>query len=399
MPLHRLQMQLLNHDSTMAISRLVHILLIASVLLSACSEPDTSSPQPLSQRGQGEVILAPDSPKNAYVKTQALILTPHALLEAVAGKIVYDETRTTRISSPVAGRVIDTPVLLGASVQAGDGVLVLSSPDVADIEADFAKAQADLQLAERAYQRQQDLYAGKAIARKELEQAQDEWARARSEWQRTQDRLKNLHLQHQASDGRFLLRTTLAGTVVERHANPGMEVRADLDSPLFVISDLNHLTVLMQVFEVDLSKIHLGQSVSVQVPAYPGQGFAATVSYIGQVLDETTRTVQVRCDLANPDGRLLPGMYATIQVESGPDDLAIVIPLTAVFTEGDDDFVFVALDEHHFKQKPIEIALRLKDKAIIRSGLAVGERLVTEGALMLRAEEEVDTAANTNQAD
>ena len=87
-------------------------------------------------------------------------------------------------------------------------------------------------------------------------------------------------------------------------------------------------------------------------------------------------------------------MFATIQVESTPEDLAIVIPLTAVFTEGDNDYVFVALDDHHFKQKPVEIALRLKDKAIVGSGLAVGEQLVTEGALMLRAEEEVETASD-----
>ena len=373
------------------------LIAVGCCTLTGCSESEVPAPQPRSTRVAGEVILAPDSPKNAYVKTQPLALTQHALMEAVAGKIVYDESRTTRISSPVTGRVIDTPVTLGAQVQAGDSVLVLTSPEVADIESESAKAQADLQLAERAYQRQQDLYAGKAIARKELEQAQDDWIRARSEWQRTQDRLKNLHIQGKQTDGRFLLRTALAGTVVERHANPGMEVRPDLEQALFVVSDLGQLTVLMQVFEMDLDKIRLGQTLSVQVPAYPEHRFPATVSYIGQVLDEATRTIQVRCTLPNPDGRLLPGMYATVQVESGPEDLAIVIPLTAVFTEGDNDFVFVALDEHHFKQKPVTIALRLKDKAIIRSGLSAGEQLVTEGALMLRAEEEVDTAANVSQ--
>ena len=146
----------------------------------------------------------------------------------------------------------------------------------------------------------------------------------------------------------------------------------------------------MEVFEVNLGKIRLGQNLSISVPAYPKQTFPATVEYIGQVLDEKTRTVQVRCELPNPDGRLLPGMYATINVESAADEQAIVIPLTAVFTEGDADFVFVAVAENHYKQKPVELGLRLKNTAVVSSGLQAGEQLVTEGALMLRAEEEVE---------
>jgi cobalt-zinc-cadmium efflux system membrane fusion protein len=147
----------------------------------------------------------------------------------------------------------------------------------------------------------------------------------------------------------------------------------------------------MAVFEVNLSKIRLGQKLSISVSAYPGEQFAATVHYIAQVLDEKTRTVQVRCELPNPDGRLLPGMFATITVVSDPSDKAFVIPLTAVFTEGEADFVFIALDENHFQQRPVEIGLRLKDKAVITQGLQPNEKLVTEGALTLRAEEEVET--------
>ena len=370
------------------------VFLLISVLLMACSGHEEQAPVATPIVAPGEVVLLPNSPKTAYVKTQSLVLTQHELMEPVAGKITYNESLTTRVSSPVAGRVIEKPIALGAPVKPGDNLLVLDSPEVADIESDFAKAQADHTLAEHAYQRQQELYAGKAVSRKELEQAQDELSRARSEFQRTQDRLKNLRISAQQTDGRYVLHANLPGVVLERHANPGMEVRPDLDQPLFVISDIKTLTVLMQVFEVDIGKIRIGQKLLIQVPAYPGKSFTATVSYIGQVLEESTRTIQVRCDLPNPDGLLLPGMYATIQVESAPEDLAIVIPLTAVFTEGDNDYVFVALEDNHYKQKPVEIALRLKDKAIVASGLVVGEQLVTEGALMLRAEEEVETASS-----
>jgi membrane fusion protein, heavy metal efflux system len=369
--------------------------LIMARLLTACSEAtDKTLPAPQPQKTPGEVHLAADSPKKAYVKTVALSLTQHPLLEPLAGKVVYNESLTTRISSPVSGRVIATPAALGAHVQSGSILLELDSPDVADAEANFAKAQADVLLANRAFNRQQELYAGKAISLKELEQAQDNLTSARSDLKRSEDRLKNLHISERQSDGRFALRTSVSGVVVERNANPGMEVRPDREAPLFVISDLKQLTVLMEVFEVNLSKIKLGQRLSVSVPAYPGEIFPATVQYIAQVLDENTRTVQVRCNLPNADGRLLPGMYATITVESEPEDQAIVIPLTAVFTEGDSDYVFIALNEHHYQQRSVKVGLRLKDTAVITQGLKPGEQLVTEGALMLRAEEEVETDSN-----
>jgi membrane fusion protein, heavy metal efflux system len=366
--------------------------LLVTAMLGACSDQaDKSQPVPQPPRVRGEVYLAPDSPKKAYVKTVSLSLTQHPLLEPLTGKITYNESVTSRISSPVAGRVIAKPVALGTQVQSGTILLELDSPDVAAAEADYAKAQADLTLASKGFNRQRELYIGKAVSQKVLEQAQDDFNAARSEVQRAQDRLKNLHITARQSDGRFALRSPIPGVVVERNVNPGMEVRPDRDAPLFVVSNLKKLTLLMAVFEVNLNKIRLGQKLSVSVPAYPGEMFPATVQYIAQVLDEKTHTVQVRCELPNADGRLLPGMYATINVGSNPGDLAFVIPLTAVFTEGDADYVFIALDENHFQQRQVEIGLRLKDKAVITEGLKPNEQLVTEGALTLRAEEEVET--------
>lgn len=366
--------------------------LLLMAILTACSQTqDNAAPKPKPANSPGEVRLAPNSPKKAYVKTAGLIMSQHPLLEPLAGKIVYDESLTSRINSPVAGRVVSMPIALGAQVSAGTVLLELDSPDVAAAEADFAKGEADLTFARKAFERQQELYAGKAVSQKELEQAQDAFNNARSEMQRALDRLKNLHISRKQNDGRFPLRATLSGVVVERNVNPGMEVRPDRDAPLFVISDIKKLTVLMQVYEVNIGKIRRGQRLSVTVPAYPGETFAATVQYVGQVLDENTRTVQVRCELPNPDGRLLPGMYATINVESDPGDQAIVIPLTAVFTEDEADYVFIAVDENHYLQRQVQIGLRLKDKAVITQGLLPNEQLVTEGALMLRAEEEVET--------
>ncbi|OAI26348.1 efflux transporter periplasmic adaptor subunit [Methylomonas koyamae] len=367
--------------------------LLALLVLNACSESaDKRQPQPVVHAAPGEVYLTPDSPKKAYVKTSTLTLTRPPLLEPLAGKIAYNESATSRISSPVSGRVLANPLPLGSKVEAGAVLLELHSPEVADAQADYAKAQAQMTLAEHAFRRQQELYQGKVVSRKDLEQAEDDLSQARSEVQRAQNRLKNLQLATAQNNARFALRSPINGIVVERNVNPGQQVGPDLDKPLFVVSDMQRLTVVMDVFEVNLAKIKPGQQLNISVPAYPGETFPATIEYVGQVLNETTRSVQVRCALPNPDGRLLPGMYASINVESPPDAQAIVVPLTAVFTEDEFDYVFVAVDENHYKQRPVKMGLRLKDRAVVTEGLQPGEQLVTEGALVLRAEEDVNDA-------
>lgn len=359
--------------------------------MTACSadSPESEESTVTRKTAPGEILLASDSPKKAYIKTNVLTLIPRPLLEPLVGKITLDESLTSRISSPVAGRVISAPVTLGELVKEGTSLLELSSPDVASAEADYAKAQANLSLANRDYNRQKQLYEGKAAPRKDFELAQEVLNQTQSEAKRTLIRLQNLRVDTKRNDGRFDLRSPISGVVLERNVNVGMEVRPDLANPLYVISDIKKLSLLLEIFEVNLPKIKQSQNILISVEAYPDDTFPAIVKYIGQKLDEETRAIIVRCELPNPEGKLLPGMYATVMVQSEPDDQAIVIPLTAVFTEDESDFVFVKLDDDHYRKQQIKLGLRLKDRAVVEAGLAPGQTLVYDGALMLRAEEPI----------
>lgn len=359
--------------------------------LLACHSDDEQKKAVTPAPGSDEVVLSPQSPKRGYIKEAVLQLSRRPLMDSLNGILAYDETRTARVSSPIAGRVVGPPVALGTLVAAGATLLTLDSPDLGQAEADYASAAADLTLAERAYQRVQGLYDQGIAPRKDVEQAQDGLQRARSEAERARLRLQNLGLSGARPNEHFVLRAPIAGTVTERGVTPGMEVRPDLATPLFVISDLGHLWLMMDVFEKDLGQIHVGQTVRVSVPAYPGETFEAQVDYIGRTLDDATRSVKVRCVLDNPDGRLLPKMYASVTVESGPQDLALVVPLSALFTEGETDWVFVATGDGRYRRRPVKVGLRLKDRAVVQEGLQPGERLVVDGALLLRTEEDVDS--------
>jgi cobalt-zinc-cadmium efflux system membrane fusion protein len=111
-------------------------------------------------------------------------------------------------------------------------------------------------------------------------------------------------------------------------------------------------------------------------------------------VDEATRTVKVRSNLANPDGALLPAMYATVEVQSDADNRAIVVPLSALITEGEGDQVFVSVGDGHYKRRDVKVGLRLRDRAVIAEGLKPGEVIVSQGALLLRTEEANEQAAD-----
>ena len=362
--------------------------------LLACQPQHNEPKQQNKTLSKNEVILNSNSPKRAYIKEAIVELVQRPLMDPVTGKITYDEAHTARVSSPIAGRVTGKIAVLGAQVKIGDVLAELDSPDLGQAQSDYSGALADLNLADRAFQRMQELYANGIAPRKDMEQAQDNVARARSEAERARLKLVNLGVRNGRTDNRFALHAPIAGVITERNINPGMEVRPDQTVPLFVVSDLTTLWVQMDVYEKDIGLMHVGAKVLVRVPAYPDETFTATVSYISQVVEETTRTVKVRCILPNADIRLLPAMYAAIDVRSEPDDKAVVVPLTALFTEGESDWLFVAIGDGHYQKRPVKAGLRLKDRAVILEGLHSAERLVVDGALLLRTEEDSEQEAD-----
>ena len=363
---------------------------LACLFLLACQPKSEEKKTPVMAIPNGEVVLSPNSPKRGYIKEALVGLSALPLMDPVTATVAYDETRTVRVSSPISGRVTGDIARLGAKLKIGETLATLDSPDLGQAQSDFIRAQADKNLSERTFNRQKELFDHGVAPRKDFDQAQDDLQRARGEAERARLKLVNLGVKGNNANNRFALLAPIAGEVTERNINPGMEVRPDLSDPLFVLSDLSHLWVLVDVFEKDIGLIRMGQQVLVRVQAYPDRTFPATVEYISRVVDENTRTVKVRCLLPNPEKKLLPSMYASVELQSGPNDQGIVIPLGSLFTEGESDWVFVAIDKDHYLKRPVKVGLRLKDKAVIASGLTRGERLVVDGALLLRTEEDTE---------
>jgi len=352
------------------------------------SMSETRKELPPVQSTADELRFAANAPQLSFLKIKMVEAFPEPLVEPLNGRIAYNDNYTARVFSPVAGRVIKIPAEIGMPVKNGDALLALDSPDFALALADLEKAKADLLRKQEIHERAKQLLEIKGIALREVETAAADWQQAKAEFLRAKARLKNLNAEASAAGGQFVLRAPLAGVISERQVNAGSEVqaRADADRPLFVITDPYRLWVQIDLPERQLDKISLGDVVSVEVDAYPGETFQGKVTVIGGAVDPLTRRIQVRCDIDNPLLKLKPEMFARVTPIAGEKFRLPRVPNAAIVTQGLYSYVFVEKSPGVLQRRRVTLSLQGIEYAYIREGLQEGERVVTSGALLLNSE-------------
>ena len=180
--------------------------------------------------------------------------------------------------------------------------------------------------------------------------------------------------------------TPLAGVVAERKANIGMEVRPDLADPLFVVTDLKRVQVVVDLPEQYLAKVAPRQPVSVEVDAWPGERFRGRVDRIAPGVDPATRRIQVRCSVENTALKLRPEMYARVSLLADEQKVAVRIPNSALISDGLYSFVFVEREPGVYQKRKVELAVQDRDFSYVAAGIGPAERIVTRGALLLNSD-------------
>ena len=346
--------------------------------------------------GQPEALAAPhktsdtlhfdaNAPQLTFIEIKPVEAIPEPLVEPLNARIAYDDNRTARVFSPVAGRVVKILAEPGDQLKAGQGVVELDSPDYALAASDFVKAEADLLRKKDAAQRAKLLFDAQGLARKDLEAAEADWHQAVAEAARAKARLSNLN-GNTVGGNQYVLRAPLAGTVTERQVSAGSEVRTDAANPLFVITDTSRVWALVDLPELDIAKVRVGQAVIVQVDAYPDESFVGKITVIGGALDPLTRRIQVRCELDNTLNKLKPEMFARVSPIAEESSSLPRIPNAAIITQGLYSFVFVELSPGVLQRRKVTLGLQGHEFSFVRDGLKDGDRVVTAGALLLNAE-------------
>src|SRR5579885_3288467 len=294
----------------------------------------------------------------------------------LTGSVQYNAFKTTPVISAVGGPVQEILAEPGQFVKAGQPLLTATSPDFADARAAYLKARSAFLLADKNYERAKDLFAHKAIAERDLQQAESDHAQAEAD-------LESLVKNAASLGGRIPVPAPVSGQIVERLVGPGQLLQAGA-TQCFTISDMSTVWVLVNVYQSDLAYVHVGDAVEITTDAYPDT-FHGKISYLAEALDPNTRTLQARIVTQNPSYKLKKDMYVSATVQAGAIRDALTVPDAAVLRDAENEpFVYVQSGPNEFARRPVKIGDSLNGRTHIIGGLQEGERVIGDGSLLLQ---------------
>jgi cobalt-zinc-cadmium efflux system membrane fusion protein len=361
---------------------------LVAVSLAACNRSEgTSDPEAdqIAIKRPGGVVYIPEkSPLRERLKLGVAQAYTGGVALSTPASVEADPAHFARIYPPLSGHVQSLFVRFGDRVARGQALLALDSSDFTAAQNDYFKARSAADLTERTLSRQRDLQEHGIAAKREVEQAENDNAVAKSELSRTANRLRTLGLNpERAQFGQpMTVYSPVAGRVVDMSVAVG-EFRNDATAPMMTIADLSTVWLTANVQEKDASRIFVGQKVDAHFAAFPQEPLKGTVLFIGDLLDPDTRTIKVRIELPNPDGRLKPGMFATVSFSEAAREI-VAVPTTALFEDGDTSVVFVETQPWTFQRRPVVVESQQGDLTLLKSGLSVGDRIVSASGLLLK---------------
>ncbi len=359
-------------------------------------------------------VALPDGALERYgidvAPVRAIALTPTL---PAPGHLAFPEGAVARVGSAVAGRVVELRVRSGADVVAGEAVLVVESPELGEAQSDYlqkrtvaATAAPSVELARGSFERAKQLYdtvqgiALSDVQRREAELRLLERDRevARSAEAAAFNRLLLLGMsdtsireleQTGKIQPRFTIVAPIAGRVVEVAVTLGELVDPAKDR-LLVIGDLSTLWAIAEVSESRLAEVALGAPARVRVPALQHSGCEGRVAAVPVTLEASTRTAEVRIEVPNPDGAMLPGMFIQVEIDSsrGGGAPVLAVPDGAVLTVEGKPSVFIPIEPGGsvFCKHEVEIGVAVGEHIPVLAGLEVGDLVVVAGAFRLKAE-------------
>jgi cobalt-zinc-cadmium efflux system membrane fusion protein len=364
----------------------VAIAVLAYTLLNPSPHYQTpTSPEPIVQ---GEQLRFPAGhPQIALLGTVAAKTAESITIELPA-RLVWNEARTQRIYPAFAGRVLSLNADIGQTVNAGQVLATLASPEFGAAQADTAKALADAQVADRALRRHQTLFEADVISRKELDSTEADALRARAELERAQARTR-LYGSTQNVNQQLGLAATVHGVVVERNLSAGQEVRPDQGGPgnpaLFVVSDPSVLWVQIDAREADIASLKPGTPISLTLPNYPDQSFEAKIAATGDFIDSNTRAIKVRAVIDNSQRLLKAEMLGAAHIQR---KLAkgVLVPSSAVQLRGNQHWAYVQTEVGVYEPRRVKLGYEGIQEVLIVDGVRVGEQVVKDNGLLLARE-------------
>jgi cobalt-zinc-cadmium efflux system membrane fusion protein len=359
-------------------------------LLASCSSQSDSSP-PLSSITASNVTLTAAQRQNIHLATVEAAQF-HKSVDTT-GTVDFDNDRATTILAPISGPVSKVLVSLGAHVEARQALAEVDSPDFATAITTYRKALATAKITRELAEQDQQLIGHRGITLREAEQAKIEAANAEADRDAALQELVSLKVDPEVIQaiqagkpvGRVpgLIRSPIAGTVVERPITPG-ELLDSATTPCFTVADISRVWVMAHLFGSDLDSVSLGDPAEV-LTGSGSERFSGTVDNIGALVDPDTRSVAVRVVVENPGGVLKKQAYVHVLIHSRKESAGLLAPVSAILRdEVNLPFVYVAQADGSFARQHVTLGYREGERYDITSGLKAGDRIVVEGGLFVQ---------------
>ncbi len=344
-----------------------------------------------------QISFEAEALKRANVETIIVAAQPLGQTLNATGHLALNEDAVVRVGTFVVGRVVHIFAKVGDTVRKGQTLVHIHSHELTDARAAVAKAKGSIVEKEKALafataeaDRAARLFDAKAIAKREVDQAnahvvaiKAEIELVKAELERASEFLEHLAVDQDAPD-EVAIHSTLSGIVTKRLVTEGSVVSESAD--LMEIANVSSLWAIAEVPEAQASFVRSGQFVAIKVPALGEATISGKVVNIGTTLNPETRTVQVRCLVNNQRGNLRPEMYATMQIAGGVASSTLVVPREAVQDINGTKAVFIALDNGAFEKRTVQVGREQGDLLEIINGLQAGFRVVTKGGFFIKTE-------------
>jgi membrane fusion protein, heavy metal efflux system len=374
---------------------------MTSVLIGGCGPSEDHAADvgsPVRKPPAGLVRLTSDEASSAGLVVQTAARVEYRSHRDFPGTVTPNQHALAEITALVRGRVIDVYADLGQEVKAGSLLALLNSGELGMAQSAYLKAGAKLYVAERAYRRAQALLEEKVIGLAEAQRREGEMISARAEKRESHDRLLLLGMtdedirkmdRDQTIRSYVPILAPFDGRVINRNITKGEVV--ETTEKLFAVADLSEVWVLGNIPEKDIPFIRqegTGQTQKIEIllNAYPNEVFHGKITYVGDVLEARTRTMNLRIEVPNPDRKLKPEMFATIRVYSEPEKNVLAVPEQAIQRERDRKFVFVQRDEETYEVRDVSLGESNGEIVKVLDGLREGDKIVTAGSFILKSE-------------
>jgi cobalt-zinc-cadmium efflux system membrane fusion protein len=365
--------------------------------LTGCGKKESAGQAAVQEESPfSEVKLSQKSIGEIGVQSEAIARRPFSHTITIPAKVVANQDNEALVGSLVPGRVSKVFVKAGDHVKAGQPLMLVEGLEIGEIKAGFLAARANLEYQKANFERQKKLVEEKVGAQKNLLETQNEYEKALAEFHAEENRINAIGLssadvidgKESGSDdhrgGALAVKSPISGVVVERNVVIGQQIEGATNA--FRIINLASVWVDGQIYEKDLDRIRKDAAPQFVASAYPQQPFSGRIIYLGQVIDEQSRTLTIRAEFTNADGRLKPQMFGELKLQNKAGDESLVIPAEALAKFDNADFLFVQKDDSTFEKRAVKLGAVENELVEISEGLAAGERVVTKGAFFLKSE-------------